>query len=48
VMSSALRTYLTHHASTWQMQPDASYKRVSGRGPLKSAQQTLLEKLSRL
>ena len=48
VMADALRTYLTHHASTWQMQPDGSYKRVSGRGPLKSAQQTLLEKLARL
>jgi polyphosphate kinase len=48
VMTDALRTYLTHHASTWQMQPDGSYKRVSGRAPMKNAQHTLLEKLSRL
>lgn len=48
VISDALRPYLTHHASTWQMQSDGSYKRVTGRGSTKSAQQTLLEKLAKL
>lgn len=48
VMGDALRPYLTHNASTWQMQSDGSYKRVGGRGSTKSAQQTLLEKLARL
>ena len=48
VIGDALRPYLTNHASTWQMQSDGSYKRVSGRGSTKSAQQTLLEKLAKL
>jgi len=48
VMGDALRPYMVNNASTWQMQPDGSYKRVGGRGSTKSAQQSLLEKLARL
>jgi len=48
VMNDALRPYLSNNAGTWEMQPDGSYKRVTGRGSTKSAQQALLEKLSRL
>ncbi len=46
VIGDALRPYLTHNASTWQMQSDGTYKRAVGRGSTKSAQQTLLEKLA--
>jgi len=48
VMNDALRPYLSNNAGTWEMQSDGSYKRVTGRGSTKSAQQALLEKLARL
>ena len=48
VIGDALRPYLGNNASTWEMQSDGSYKRVTGRGSTKSAQQSLLEKLARL
>lgn len=48
VMNDALKPYLANNACTWQMQPDGSYTRVTGRGSTKSAQQVLLEKMARL
>ncbi|MDQ6971557.1 MAG: RNA degradosome polyphosphate kinase, partial [Mariprofundaceae bacterium] len=48
VLSLALRPYLTHHACTWQLQADGAYRRVSSRSGQKSAQQMLLEKLSKV
>jgi len=48
VIGLGLKPYLAHHAGTWSLQGDGSYKRVTSRSEQKSAQQVLLEKLAKV
>ncbi len=48
VIAQGLSPYLTDNTGTWQLQSDGSYRRIKARGPEKSAQITLMQKLGTL